>query len=413
MAGPSKHHLFGGSNAKQVRKCGASVRMRQLYPDNGSSAAAAEGTRLHALMEHCLRNGEWDAGDYVGGWLESEADVAKSLPLGLPAFTREQCDGVSVVLRHVADLMATPGAELYVETALALYDIDPDAGGTGDVFVWTPERGYNMDAKFGRMAVEAEANDQCFHYLAGWRRKLGDRMPFDLTMTIIQPRAPGPDGPVKSADTDLLAVMEWEAGYAEAIKASRDPNCPPVAGDHCSFCPGTVLGANGVYRCEAYEARTNAARDAAFSAVEDMTRVNHLDAAAMGRRFSELAILRKYIRDMESLVKRRARDEVPDGYDWAPGGRDWSWRGAEGDVFDMVRLLHGDVAARELVKLVTPIQAEKALEPEVFRDIAEFIERGTGAPQLVKKGARKNTLGLAEVQAHFATNRDDAFDAME
>lgn len=406
MAGPSKHHLFGGSNAKQVRQCPASIAMRQRYPDNASSPAAAEGTRLHALMEHCLRNGECDASSYIGLWLEDE-------DRNLPTFTKEQCDAVTVALDYVAGLMAQSGAELYVETALTLYDIDPDAGGTGDVFVLTPERGYQIDAKFGRMPVDVENNDQCMHYLAGWRRKLGDRMPLDITMAIIQPRAPGADGPVKTADTDLIAVMEWETKYAEAIAAARAPNASPVAGDHCSFCPGTLLGDNGRYRCEAFDARTTAARDAAFDLTGDMRAVQTLDAAMLGKRYSELSILKKYIRDMEAFVKTRAREELPAGYAWAPGGRNWKWRGAEGDVFDLVRVLHGDVAARELVKLITPIQAEKSLEPAVFADIADLVDKSTAAPQLVKKGARKNELSLSEVRDYFTANRDDAFDAFE
>lgn len=407
MAGPAKHHLFGGSNAKQIRKCGASFRMRQQYPNNESGAAAAEGSRLHALMEHCLRNGEWDAGDYEGVWLEDEKTNE------VPPITREQCTCVSVVLRYVADLTAIPGAELYVETPLTLYDIDPDAGGTGDVFVWTPSRGYQIDAKFGRMPVEADGNDQNFHYLAGWRRKLGDRMPLEITTAIIQPRAPGADGPVKTRDVDILAIYEWEASYAEALAQARKGDCAPVAGDHCAFCPGTVMAENGRYRCEAFEARTNAARDAAFDLTADMTAIDKIDAATLGRRFSELAILRKYIRDMEALTKRRAREELPEGYEWAKGGRDWKWKAAEGDVFDFVRVMHGDVAARELVKLVTPIQAEKALDTAVFADVADMIDKSEAAPQLVKKGARKNALSLAEVQAHFAKHRDDAFDRID
>lgn len=407
MAGPGKHYLFGGSNAKQARACGASVRMRQMYPDRQSSAAAEEGTRLHALTEHCLKNGEWDAGSYAGLWLEDEnrAKVA--------ALTKEQCADVSVVLEHVAGLMAEPGAELYVETQLRLEDIDPDAGGTGDVFVYTPNRGYCIDAKFGRTIVEVADNDQCFHYLAGWRRRFADLMPLDLTMTIVQPRAPHVDGAVRSYNTDMLALLEWEAAYAEAIKRAREPNCPAVPGDHCVFCPGTELGADGNYRCAAYGSRITAARDAAFSAISDPPLADEIDAATLGRMYSELSLLRKYIKDVETLVKARARTVLPEGYEWVPGGRDWSWRVAEGDVFDFVRVMHGDEIARELVRLVTPIQAEKSLPDFVIADIADMIEKSSAPPQLVKKGTRKTTLSLPEVQAAFAKSRDDVFDTID
>lgn len=418
MAGPGAHSMIGGSVCKQYMACPGSVAMRSKFP-SVSSEAADEGTRLHALMEHCLRNGEWDAGDYVGAWLENEEQI----PLGggfhaasaVPAFTKDQCDAVSTILRYVWALMRSPTAELYVETNFALADIDPRAFGTADIVIVDGETLHLVDAKFGKgVLVEVENNAQLQFYAAGARRKIESAANvFRITLTIAQPRAFHPAGPIRTWETDIVSLMEWESELAAAIKRTDDPKAPLVAGDHCQFCPGARLAANGKYPCAAFEARTNAARDAAFDLSADMTAVDTMDAATLGRRYSELAILKKYIRDMESLAKRRARVEVPEGYEWAKGGRDWKWNAGESDVFQFIQIMHGDAAAREIIKLVTPIQAEKALPDAVFADMADMIDKSEAAPQLVKKGARKNTLSLAEVQAHFAKNRDDAFDEID
>lgn len=77
-------------------------------------------------------------------------------------------------------------------------------------------------------------------------------------------------------------------------------------------------------------------------------------------------------------------------------------------------MLLGEEVADKLANLVTPIQAEKALGDD-FEMLADYVSKGKGGPSLMKAGARKVTLTLKEVQAHFANSsaNDDAFAAIE
>jgi hypothetical protein len=409
MNGPTAHSFLGGSVAKQFINCPGSVRIRRALPPTPSSVHAEEGTRLHALQEHCLREGEYDAGGYVGALLPED-------PRSAAPFTKEQIAAVNVVLRHVETLMQLPGAELFVETKFNLADIREGMFGTCDVCVWTPDRLHVVDAKYGKgVAVEAAENDQLRYYAAGARRVFGDRTPWELTLTIVQPRlaVPHPDGPVQSWDVDLISLMAWEAELAEAVERTDAPDAPLAAGDWCRFCPGARIQASGGYGCAAVAAKINAARDDAFAVLEDPPALAGMTAAEIGRRYSELALLAKYIKDFSTFVRAKARTELPDGFEWAPGGRSWKWNKPAGDVLDFVRAIDGDTAAADLTSIVTPIQAEKALGKDTFAAVAAFVDKGTSAPSLVKKGSRKQTLTLTQVADFFAANHDAAFSEIE
>jgi hypothetical protein len=416
MAETISHSLIGGSVAKQYMSCPGSVRLRAAFGPSPSSSAAAEGTRLHALVEHCLDRAEFSADEYAGFVFEN-GDSAY-LPENPNAITREHVHAVNVGLAHVNALMGSdPAAELYVETRFNLADIDARAFGTADVIVLTSDAMHVVDFKFGKgVGVEVQENPQLMFYAAGARRAIegaGER--FRVVLHVVQPRlAPmHADGPVRSWETDMLALLDFEAQLADAIKATDDPAAPFKAGDHCRFCPGAQIGASGRYNCDAFEAKKNAAADDAFSVIKDPVSLAAMNADELGRRMAELTILAKYIKDFSTFAKAKAREEIPTGFAWAPGGRNWKWNKPDAEVLKFVRTLNGDEAADALAKLVTPIQAAEALDKSTFAEISAFVDKDTAAPQLVKKGARKVEMSLADVQAFFARNKDAAFQEFE
>lgn len=412
------HSIIGGSVCKQYRRdaCPGSVNLRRAIlekegPDPGSDYAR-EGTRLHALMEHCLRSGDYSADAFHGGWLEDEK------ALEVAPFTHAQIAAVNVVLAHVAELMKLPGAVLYVETKFHLADIDKRAFGRADVVVVWDDGVEIVDAKFGvGIPVEVEDNDQQLYYAAGVRRAIPEvNSKLDLRLHIAQPRLSPmhPDGPIRSWPTDMFALLAWESELAEDIKATDDPNAPRRAGDHCQFCPGTKIDpATGRYKCDAYDARTAGARDEAFAIVEDPVSLAAMTAEDLGRIYSRLSILRKYIEDVTAFVKMKARTTPPAGYCWKPGNRNWDWKGTPGEVLGYVRMMHGDEKADALASLVTPIQAEKTLGRDAFAELAQFVDKKPPAPQLTKKGPKTVELPLADVQAYFSRNHDAAFPVIE
>lgn len=413
------HSHVGGSVAKQTRKCPGSANMRRRCGPSPSSPQAAEGTRLHALQEHGLRNGMWSVDDFIGGHLEDE-DAAK-----VAAFTGAQAAAVNCVLSTVADWMAEPGAELFVEVAFAMPDIHKDAFGRCDVAVITPTRARILDAKYGKgeavevrnpAGEEVEGNDQGLYYAAGFRRFLeanGREMPNDIEIVIAQPRKPHDDGPVRTYKTDLCGLFEFEAVLARVLAASDVHDAPCIPGDHCRFCPGQIINAaTGRYSCDAYQATQDGAAAEAFAAIDDPIALATLTPDDLAARYSRLALLRKYIRDFEAFAKLRARQVGMPGYDWVPGNRDWSWTMPAADVLAAAQAMLGDDAAAKIAAVVTPTAAEKALGGD-FDAIADFVAKGRAGPQLMKAGARKKTLTLSEVQAHFAQHNDDAFSHIE
>lgn len=310
--------------------------------------------------------------------------------------------------------MAEPEAELYCETPFSLADIREGMFGTCDIIVKLPKCLHVIDAKFGKgVPVEIEGNAQLRYYGAGARRHFGDETPGNIVLTIVQPRRPHPDGPVRSEQIDLFDLIGWEGELAAAVERTDDPNAPLVAGAHCQFCPGARISAGGTYPCAAFQSTLDNARDAAFEIVADPPKMAEMSAEELGKRYSELAVLAKYIENFKAYVRHRAREVVPAGYAWAPGSRSWSWNKPAGDVLSLIRAFHGEETGDALAKLVTPIQAEKVLGADAFADVSAFIDKGMTGPQLVKKGARKTELSLADVQAWFAQNRDDAFSEVE
>jgi hypothetical protein len=412
------HSLIGRSVAKQFRKCPGSVNLRRRLGSGASSAAAAEGTRLHALQEVCLRRMQM-ADEFVGCKLEDDAPK-------VPPFTAAQVAAVNVVLSTVYEWMREPGAELFVEAQFRLEDIDPAAFGRCDVLVITPGKARIADAKYGEgLPVEIEnpagdsvrGNDQCLYYAAGARRyleNLGHSMPDEIEITIIQPRRAHTDGPVRTYCTNIFELLDYEMTLSAAIEATKPADAPCTPGDHCRFCPGTGLSDAGRYQCDAYQAGLDGAADAAFATLDNPLTLTKLTPEEMAKRYSQLALLQKYCREFSAFVKLKARQIELPGYAWVPGGRDWQWAQPATEVLPAARMLISEEAGDRLANLITPIQAEKALGDD-FEMLAAYVSKGKGGPSLMKAGARKVTLTLGEVQAHYASNssNDDAFAAIE
>jgi hypothetical protein len=65
---PGAHLTFGGSAAHRWLACPGSVVLCATLPPQRESEAMAEGTRAHALLEHCLREREDDPAGRSTHW---------------------------------------------------------------------------------------------------------------------------------------------------------------------------------------------------------------------------------------------------------------------------------------------------------------------------------------------------------
>lgn len=193
-----------------------------------------EGTRAHALLEHCLREREDDALGYEG----------MSLTPGWLVYTQEDVEAVQVALDHVNHILEqNPDAVLHVEYSAALSE---DVGGTADVVLWLPSQRilHVIDYKHGRgKFVDVDQNPQVKLYAVSVLQQMPDLHPVAVVTTIIQPRCPA-GAPIRAAAYSPATLMWFEEEVAEAVARARSPNWQDhlVPGElQCDWCPAAHI----------------------------------------------------------------------------------------------------------------------------------------------------------------------------
>lgn len=227
------HSRIGASSAKRWMACPGSVKLSEGMP-NYSSPFAEEGTQAHELAERIL---QWEV------------------------FPTASVDGemLSYVELYTGYVHAL-GGELLIEHRFHLKDIHEDLFGTSDAVVWDAESKtlHVIDLKYGAgVAVEVRDNPQLLYYAMG--ALLETKYPArKVVMTIVQPRCPHPDGPIRSWEIDALDLVDWSADLLDAVKrveeaaevfdVVQEAYSPAewqqdylAAGDHCRWCPAAAV----------------------------------------------------------------------------------------------------------------------------------------------------------------------------
>jgi hypothetical protein len=198
------HAKLGPSSAERWMNCPGSVVLSEGMP-NKSSEFADEGTKAHALAEALL----------VGEAAKGDLDMVEN---------------VMVYVDYVQSLCYsdfTGGTDLLVEQRVKVTD---DLWGTADAVVWQPleKHLHVVDLKFGAgVPVEIEGNLQLKIYALATLLTFGYSAE-RVTATIVQPRCPHSDGPVRSATYDVVDLLDFHADVLDAIwrvdMAHRDRN---------------------------------------------------------------------------------------------------------------------------------------------------------------------------------------------
>ncbi len=243
------HATWSASASDRLWACPGSLALTAGLPDK-ESEAAAWGTAAHEVAEICLREGK-DAIDLLGTIRKTKAhsfavdeDMAETAQTYVD-YVRGRA--------HMAGDMDNPGV-LYIEQKFSLEKLNPpfEAGGTGDAVILDNYSGTIeiVDLKGGRgVVVEAVGNKQLRTYALGavlanpgdWRT---------VRVTIVQPRAPHPDGRIRSEEFDVIDLFDWTVDLQEAMakaKGAQDgfdgqgaskewARDNLSAGDHCLFC---------------------------------------------------------------------------------------------------------------------------------------------------------------------------------
>ena len=249
--GARAHATWSASASDRLWACPGSLALTSGLKDK-ESEAAAWGTACHQLAEKCLRSGK-DAVDFL--------DTTEKTKEHIFVVDDEMAETAQVYVDYVrrkADAEARPGTELLIEQKFSLAKINPpfDAGGTGDAVILdrVNKSIEIVDLKGGRgVVVEAVGNKQLRTYALGavlanpgdWRT---------VRVTIVQPRAPHPDGRIRSEEFDVIDLFDWTVDLQEAM-ARAELACANAfftgrgdsydaqwdreflnAGDHCLFC---------------------------------------------------------------------------------------------------------------------------------------------------------------------------------
>lgn len=360
----SAHSKIGASSMSRWSVCPASVRLSVGMP-NISSKYAEEGTRAHELAEKIL--------------------TFKALC----SVDVDMLEAVRVYTDYVFSLQK--GCSTYgIEEKFDLSAIHPGLFGTCDAWVYqsTSSTLHIIDYKHGQgLAVEVENNKQLRYYALGALLKL--KLPCSyVQMTIVQPRAIHPDGPIRSWKIPVVDLLDFTADLIEAAKATEDPNAKAEAGDHCRFCPAAPT-------CPEIHATAIATAQEEFSPTLSYSPEKLADV------LSKIPAIEAWCKAVEEFAYHEAQHgRVAPGYKLVAKNTHRKWK----DIEDLdhkllleVGLNYDQVFEK---KMKTPAQVEALLDKEGKKLLEEFTFKPDGGTKLVP-AADKRKKAKASIETEF------------
>ena len=235
------HSTIGPSAASRWMNCPGSVALCATLPKR-TSTYADEGSAAHALGEKYLRGQMVNLPTRKGWWLVQDGRewyLEKAKPKSGVAFevTQDMIDAVQVYVDHIDGIASEHKA---YEKKLTLDWLHPGIFGTMDCGILDGDMYHVIDYKHGAgVAVEVEDNPQMMIYALGALGKRAAKTAIKtVRLTIVQPRKPHPDGPVRYWDIDYADLYDWaENVLIPAAKATELENAPFVPGEkQCRWC---------------------------------------------------------------------------------------------------------------------------------------------------------------------------------
>jgi len=329
-------NIVGGSTAKRVIACPASVKLAQQMPPKPSSKYADEGTLLHNIMDAVLMDNR--APDEFIGTTLNDVTVTEELIE----------DKVARALAALIEIDPACEMEYECETIVGFGDALPDVFGSADLIGRIGNRAIVLDWKFGDgVDVPVEENPQAMFYAAAAMRTPAVQWAFDgateIECVIVQPTA---RTPVKRWVTTPDRIRAFERDLFAAVRAALGPKPDMAAGDHCRWCPAKPI-------CPLLTGSVDRALQAQIKA---------LDAPLIGEMLTKADLLEQWITDLRALAFQmlQAGGTVP-GFKLVPKRATRQWvdpekaRAALEDLgLDQTELME--------TKLLSPAQAEKVLK---------------------------------------------------
>jgi hypothetical protein len=332
--------IVGGSTAKRVIACPASIELVAKMPPKPSSKYADEGTLLH---------------DAISQILDCKATPESVIGMVYEGITLTQelyDDKILVALAALDEI--DPDKELYfnVESNVHFGDLLPGVFGSADLLGRIGKKAIVLDWKFGNgVAVEATENEQGMFYAAAAMRTPETQWVFEdveeIEIIIVQPPM------VKRWVTTPKRIAEFEF---DLIAAVNGPRTKLESGEHCRWCAAKPT-------CP----KVTGAVDRALK-----TALVRVDADQISAYLAQAELLEAWIDSVRVLAYDMLENNVR-----VPGYKLVAKRGTRQWVNDdaPVKLL-GDKAYES--KLISVAQAEKIIGKKNFpADVAVSVSSGS------------------------------------
>ena len=332
--------IVGGSTAKRVIACPASIELVAKMPPKPSSKYADEGTLLH---------------DAISQILDCKATPESVIGMVYEGITLTQelyDDKIAVALAALDEIDPDKQMEFAVESSVNFGDLLPGVFGSADLLGRIGKKAIVLDWKFGNgVAVEATENEQGMFYAAAAMHTPDTQWVFEdveeIEIIIVQPPM------VKRWVTTPKRIAEFEF---DLIAAVNGPRTKMSSGEHCRWCAAkptcpVVTGAVG-------------------RALK--TQLIRVDAEKVGKYLEQVELLEAWIDSVRVLAYDMLENDVR-----VPGFKLVAKRGTRQWVNDdaPVKLL-GDKAYES--KLISVAQAEKIIGKKNFpTDVAVSVSSGS------------------------------------
>jgi RecB family exonuclease len=280
-----QHARLSASRAERFMTCPGSVRLEALMPYEPAGEAAALGTALHELSERILRGEQIDDPDIPADHIEMAQSYAN----------------------YVNGISEKPRKKLIeVNLDAGLKSLHPSLGGTADAVVVEGNHLHIIDAKFGRVLVEAENNKQLMTYALGAMRQLNAPADIICTMHIFQPRAGHSKWTVNGVD-----LISHGHDLVNSARLALSPDAPTnPSPDACKYCKAKTI-------CPAMRQK-----------VQDNARKDFAPDTAITPEMLELATLAADWSDaIITAAKKQLTDgETISGWNLKPGRKTRFWK---------------------------------------------------------------------------------------
>ena len=360
------HTKMSPSSFARRIACPGSLGAEADLPDS-QSPYAAEGTGVHEVAEVCLK-GAHDANEMLGrrfNGFECDMDMADAVQVYLD-YVR------SLEVKHrkarPRDAVTWPPFDYEIETRLELPFLGEGEKGTADFGCLHGTILEIVDYKHGKgVAVEAVENPQGICYGLGFAAKRHNQ-PWDtLRITIAQPRAPHPEGPIRSWDIPRDDVIDYLLSYSAAAEAARAPDAPRFAGPHCRFCKANAI-------CETL-------RDFSLSEAEETFAVVAYDGQTLANALAKVPTVELWAKAVKDRAMAEANaGRTPPGWKLVAtrATRKWKDESTAKSALEQYGLDDGDLYERSFK---SPAKIEKVVGKKPFAadlagDLVESVSSG-------------------------------------